>query len=50
MIDPIFGERRLAEIYDPLDPDRVDLDANEHAAWTVLCLTVLNMDEAVTKE
>jgi len=26
MVDPIFAERRLAEIYDPLDPDRSDLD------------------------
>lgn len=26
MVDPIFAERRLAEIYDPLDPDRGDLD------------------------
>jgi SAM-dependent methyltransferase len=25
--DPIFSERRLAEIYDPLDPDRGDLGA-----------------------
>jgi SAM-dependent methyltransferase len=25
--DPIFAEPRLAEIYDPLDPDRSDLDA-----------------------
>ena len=25
--DQIFAERRLAEIYDPLDPDRSDLDA-----------------------
>jgi len=25
--DAIFAERRLAEIYDPLDPDRSDLDA-----------------------
>jgi SAM-dependent methyltransferase len=25
--DAIFEERRLAEIYDPLDPDRCDLDA-----------------------
>jgi SAM-dependent methyltransferase len=24
--DPIFAERRLAELYDPLDPDRSDLD------------------------
>ncbi|MGZ4725747.1 MAG: class I SAM-dependent methyltransferase [Ilumatobacteraceae bacterium] len=27
MPDPIFAERRLAELYDPLDPDRSDLDA-----------------------
>jgi SAM-dependent methyltransferase len=26
MPDPIFAERRLAEIYDPLDPDRSDLE------------------------
>ncbi len=26
------------------------IDANEHAAWTVLCLTVMNMDEALNKE
>jgi SAM-dependent methyltransferase len=26
VVDPIFSERRLAEIYDPLDPDRSDLD------------------------
>jgi len=25
--DAIFEERRLAEIYDPMDPDRSDLDA-----------------------
>jgi SAM-dependent methyltransferase len=25
--DPIFAEPRLAEVYDPLDPDRSDLDA-----------------------
>jgi SAM-dependent methyltransferase len=25
--DALFGEPRLAEIYDPLDPDRSDLDA-----------------------
>jgi SAM-dependent methyltransferase len=24
--DPVFDDRRLAEIYDPLDPDRSDLD------------------------
>ncbi|WP_336208049.1 class I SAM-dependent methyltransferase [Nonomuraea sp. LPB2021202275-12-8] len=27
MPDPIFADRRLARIYDPLDPDRGDLDA-----------------------
>ena len=27
VVDRIFTERRLAEIYDPLDPDRRDLDA-----------------------
>jgi SAM-dependent methyltransferase len=27
VVDPIFSERRLAEVYDPLDPDRSDLDA-----------------------
>lgn len=26
MPDPIFAARRLAEVYDPLDPDRSDLD------------------------
>jgi SAM-dependent methyltransferase len=26
MVDAIFAERRLAEVYDPLDPDRSDLD------------------------
>jgi SAM-dependent methyltransferase len=32
VVDPIFSERRLAEIYDPLDPDRSDLDV--YAALT----------------
>lgn len=27
MPDPIFADKRLADIYDPLDPDRSDLDA-----------------------
>ena len=26
VVDPIFAEPRLAEVYDPLDPDRSDLD------------------------
>ena len=39
--DAIFEERRLAEIYDPLDADRSDLDVyaalvEEFGAWTVL--------------
>jgi SAM-dependent methyltransferase len=39
--DPIFAERRLAEIYDPLGPDRSDLDlyaalVDEFGARTVL--------------
>ncbi len=39
--DPIFAQRRLAEVYDPLDPDRSDLDAylamvDEFAAESVL--------------
>jgi SAM-dependent methyltransferase len=41
VVDPIFAEPRLAEVYDPLDPDRSDLDAyvamvEEFAARSVL--------------
>lgn len=41
VVDPIFAERRLAEVYDPLDSDRSDLDAyaamvNEFGARSVL--------------
>lgn len=41
MPDAIFSERRLAEVYDPLDPDRSDLDVyaamvDEFRARTVL--------------
>ncbi len=41
MADAIFAEPRLAEIYDPLDPDRSDLDAyvalaDEFSAGSVL--------------
>ncbi|WP_029138810.1 class I SAM-dependent DNA methyltransferase [Nakamurella lactea] len=41
MPDPIFSDRRLAEIYDPMDPDRSDLDAyaamvDEFGAGSVL--------------
>ncbi|MFZ0995406.1 MAG: hypothetical protein WAO09_05440 [Candidatus Dormiibacterota bacterium] len=28
MSDPIFEDKRLAALYDPLDPDRNDLDAS----------------------
>jgi SAM-dependent methyltransferase len=27
VVDAVFGDARLAEVYDPLDPDRSDLDA-----------------------
>lgn len=33
--DPIFADRRLAEIYDPLDPDRSDLEV--YAALVEAC-------------
>jgi SAM-dependent methyltransferase len=41
MVDAIFADRRLAELYDPLDPDRGDLDvyaamAAEFGARSVL--------------
>jgi SAM-dependent methyltransferase len=41
VVDPIFAERRLAEVYDPLDPDRSDLDtyaamADEFGARSVV--------------
>ena len=41
VVDPIFAEPRLAEVYDPLDPDRGDLDAyaamvDEFGAHSVL--------------
>ena len=41
MADALFSERRLAEVYDPLDPDRGDLDAyaamvDEFGAGSVL--------------
>jgi SAM-dependent methyltransferase len=41
VVDPIFAEPRLAELYDPLDPDRRDLDpyaamVDEFGAHSVL--------------
>ena len=41
--DRIFAERRLAEIYDPLDPDRSDLDAYEAMADEFGARTVLDI-------
>ncbi len=31
-------------------PHRGDLDAVEHAAWASVCLTLLNLDEALSRE
>ncbi len=31
-------------------PRAATLDAGEHAAWTVVCSTILNLDEALTRE
>ncbi|MSU37063.1 MAG: DUF1553 domain-containing protein [Pedosphaera sp.] len=39
---------RLLEIGET--PRDAGLDPGEHAAWTVLCSTLLNLDEALTKE
>jgi SAM-dependent methyltransferase len=41
--DAIFEEPRLAEIYDPLDPDRSDLDAYAALADEVSAATVLDV-------
>jgi SAM-dependent methyltransferase len=41
--DAIFEERRLAEIYDPLDPDRSDLDAYLALAGSLGARTVLDI-------
>ena len=43
MADPVFEDPRLAEVYDPLDPDRSDLDAyvamvDEFGTGTLACL------------
>ncbi len=43
MADAIFGEPRLAEIYDPLDPDRSDLDAYAALAEEFRAETVLDV-------
>jgi ubiquinone/menaquinone biosynthesis C-methylase UbiE len=41
--DAIFEERRLAEIYDPLDPDRSDLDAYVALAGEFGAVSVLDV-------
>jgi SAM-dependent methyltransferase len=41
--DAIFEERRLAEIYDPMDPDRCDLDAYAALAERFRARTVLDI-------
>lgn len=41
--DPIFAERRLAEVYDPLDHDRDDLDAYVALADELGARTVLDV-------
>lgn len=43
MADAIFGEPRLAEIYDPLDPDRYDLDAYAAVAGEFGAVSVLDV-------
>jgi len=45
--DPGAAERLLAQGESPRDPS---IDATRHAAWTTLCLTLLNLDETLTKE
>jgi hypothetical protein len=57
MADEIFRDRRLAELYDPLDPDRGDLDAylrlaEESGARRVLdigCFPTLRDPDAVRR-
>ncbi len=45
--DPAAAQKLLAVGESPRDPS---LDAVEHAAWTAVCLAILNLDEALTKE
>ena len=42
-LDPIFAERRLVQIYDPLDPDRSDLDAYASMAHEIGAHRVLDI-------
>jgi len=41
--DPVFAHRRLAAVYDPLDPDRSDLDAYVALAEELGARTVLDV-------
>jgi SAM-dependent methyltransferase len=43
MVDAIFAERRLAELYDPLDPDRGDLDVYAAMAAELGARSVLDI-------
>ena len=43
MADALFSEPRLAELYDPLDPDRRDLDAYTAMAAEFGAVTVLDV-------
>jgi SAM-dependent methyltransferase len=43
VVDPIFAERRLAEAYDPLDPDPRDLDAYAAMADELCARRVLDI-------
>ena len=43
MADALFSEPRLAELYDPLDPDRRDLDAYTAMAGEFGALTVVDV-------
>jgi SAM-dependent methyltransferase len=43
MADALFSEPRLAELYDPLDPDRRDLDAYTAMAGEFGAVTVLDV-------
>ena len=43
MPDRLFADRRLAAVYDPLDPDRSDLDAYVAVATELGARTVLDL-------
>ena len=47
LAEPESANQLLAVGESPVHPE---LKPAEHAAWTLVCSTVLNLDEAVTKE